>query len=155
MQQRQIPYTITIIALILCVLFALKYGVGDPSCQRPIALTATVTDRFPPSFTLRMPTSSKEAEKCRKEEEAMARTTLKREKDAAARHLQEEAAKATAAAGMMQPMVVSPLPVSNLNTLLTGHVGQDTNGTKEDGVALIAMVNKSVERTANLQNRRK
>jgi hypothetical protein len=74
----------TIIALILCVVFALKYGIGDPSCQRPIALTATVTDRFPPSFTPSMPTRSKEAEKCRKEEEAMTRATLEREKDAVA-----------------------------------------------------------------------
>jgi hypothetical protein len=136
MQQQQIPHTITIIALILCVLFALEYGFGDPSCQQPIALTATVTNHFPPSFTPSMPTRSKEAEKCRKEEEAMAHATLEREKDAAARRLQEEVAKATAAAGMMQPMVVSPPPTSNLNTLLTGHVGQDTNGTKEDGAAL-------------------
>ncbi len=39
-------------------------------------------------------------------------------------------------------MVVSPPPASNLNTLLAGHVGQDTNGTKEDGAALTAMDNK-------------
>jgi hypothetical protein len=89
-----------------------------------------------------MPTRSKEAEKRRKEEEAMVRATLEREKDAAARRLQGEAAKATAATGMMQPMVVSPPPALNLNTLLTGHVGQDTNGTKEDGAALTAMNNK-------------
>ncbi len=68
--------------------------------------------------------------------------TLEREKEAAARQLQEEAAKATAAAGMMQPMVVSPPPASNLNTLLTGHVGQDTDGTKEDGKVLSAMDDK-------------
>jgi hypothetical protein len=43
---------------------------------------------------------------------------------------------------MMQPTVVSPPPASNLNTLLTGHVGQDTDGTKEDGMALTAMDNK-------------
>ncbi len=72
----------------------------------------------------------------------MARATLEREKDAAARRLQEEAAKATAAAGMMQPTVVSPPPTSNLNTLLTGHVVQDTNGMKEDGAALTAMDDK-------------
>ncbi len=42
----------------------------------------------------------------------------------------------------MQPTVVSPPPALNLNTLLTGHVGQDTNGTKEDGTALTAMDNK-------------
>jgi hypothetical protein len=84
MQQQQIPHTITIIALILCIVFALKYGVGDPSCQRPIALTTTVTDRFPPSFTPSMPTCSKEAEKRRKEEEAMACATLEREKEAVA-----------------------------------------------------------------------
>jgi hypothetical protein len=74
----------TIIALILCVIFALKYGIGDPSCQRPIALTATVTDRFPPSFTPSMPTCLKEAKKRRKEEEAMAHAMLEREKDAVA-----------------------------------------------------------------------
>ena len=84
MQQRQIPYTITIIALILCVIFALKYGIGDPSRQQPLALTVTVTNRFPPSFTPSMPTRPKEAEKCRKEEEAMARAMLEREKEAAA-----------------------------------------------------------------------
>ncbi len=84
MQQQQIPHTITIIALILCIVFALKYGVGDPSCQQPIALTPTVTDRFPPSFTSSMPTRSKEAKKHRKEEEAMAHAMLEREKDAAA-----------------------------------------------------------------------
>jgi hypothetical protein len=142
MQQRQIPHTITIIALILCVVFSLKYGIGDPSRQQPLALTVTVTNRFPPSFTPSMLTRSKEAKKHRKEEEAMARATLEREKDAAARRLQEEAAKATAAAGMMQPTVVSPPPTSNLNTLLTGHVVQDTNGMKEDGAALTAMDDK-------------
>jgi hypothetical protein len=115
MQQQQIPHTMTNIA------------------------TATVTDRFPPSFTPSMPTRSKEAEKRRKEEEAMARTMLEREKEAAAQQLQEEAVKATAAAVMMRPMVVSPPPTSNLNILLTGHVGQDTNGTKEDGTALTAL----------------
>jgi hypothetical protein len=142
MQQQQIPHTITIIALILCVVFALKYGVGDPSRQQPIALTATVTDRFPPSFTPSMPTCLKEAKKRRKEEEAMARAMLEREKEAEERCLQEEAAKATAAAGMMQPTVVSPPPSLNLNTLLTGHVRQDTDGTKEDGATLTAMDNK-------------
>jgi hypothetical protein len=142
MQQRQIPHTITIIALILCVVFTLKYGIGYPSRQQPIALTTTVTDRFPPSFTPSMPTRSKETEKRRKEEEAMAHGTLEREKEAVAQRLQEEAAKATAAAGMMQPTVVSPPPASNLNTLLTGHVGQDTNGTKEDGAALTTMDDK-------------
>ncbi len=68
----------------------------------------------------------------------MAQAMLEREKESAAQKLQEEAAKATAAAGMMQPMVVSPPSASNLNSLLTGHVGQDTNGTKEEGTALNA-----------------
>jgi hypothetical protein len=63
---------------------------------------------------------------------------LEREKEAAAQQLQEEAAKATAAAGMMQLTVVSPPSASNLNSLLTGHVGQDIDGTKEDGTALNA-----------------
>jgi hypothetical protein len=132
----------TIIALILCVIFTLTYGVGNPSCQQPIALTATVTNRFLPSFTPSMPTRPKEAEKRRKEEEAMACTMLEREKEAAAQQLQEEAAKATVAAGKMQPTVVSPPPASNLNTQITGHVGQDTNGTKENGTVLTAMNNE-------------
>jgi hypothetical protein len=89
-----------------------------------------------------MPTRLKEAEKRKKEEEAMVQATLEREKEAAARQLQEEAAKATAAAGMMQLMVVSPPSTSNLNSLLTGHVGQDTNGTKEEGTALNAKDDK-------------
>ncbi len=53
----------------------------------------------------------------------MAQATLEREREAAARQLQKEAAKATAAAGMMQPTVVSPPSALNLNSLLTGHVG--------------------------------
>ncbi len=72
----------------------------------------------------------------------MVRATLEREKEAVAQQLQEEAAKATAAAGMMQPTVVSPPSASNLNSLLTGRVGQDTDGTKEDGTALNAKDNE-------------
>jgi hypothetical protein len=43
---------------------------------------------------------------------------------------------------MMQPTVVSPPPGLNLNTLLTDHVGQNTDGTKEDGTGLTAMDDK-------------
>ncbi len=42
----------------------------------------------------------------------------------------------------MQPTVVSPPSALNLNSLLTGHVGQDTDGTKEEGTALNAKDNK-------------
>jgi hypothetical protein len=49
---------------------------------------------------------------------------------------------AIAAAGIMQPTVVYPPSASNLNFRLTGHVGQDTKGMKEDGTALNAMEDK-------------
>jgi hypothetical protein len=79
-----------------------------------------------------MPTCSKEAKRRRKEEEAMAKATLEREKEAAVRQLQEEAAMATTASGKMPRLVVSPPSAWNLNSLLTGHVGQDTDGTKAE-----------------------
>ncbi len=59
------------------------------------------------------------------------------------------------AAGMMQPMVVSPPPASNLNTLLTGHVGQDTDRTKEDGVALTTMDDKVSGENSKPQKQKK
>ncbi len=56
---------------------------------------------------------------------------------------------------MMQPTVVSPPPASNLNTLLTGHVGQDTDGTKEDGAALTTMDDKVSGENSKPQKQKK
>jgi hypothetical protein len=87
-----------------------------------------------------MPTRLKEADRRRKEEEAMARATLEREKEAAARQLQEEAEKAAVSAGLLPPPVVSPPSALNLTSLLTGHIGQDADGSKmEEEPVLNAM----------------
>jgi hypothetical protein len=82
MQHQQIPHTITIIALILCIVFALTYGIDNPSCQQTIALTTPDTNCLPHSSATSMPTRLKEAERHRKEEEAMAKATLERVKEA-------------------------------------------------------------------------
>jgi hypothetical protein len=74
-----------------------------------------------------------------KEEEAMALATLAREKEAAKRQLQEEEAAAPAASGVVLPLVVSPPSALNLNSLLTGHVGQESERAQEDGIASKAM----------------
>ncbi len=133
MQHRPIPQTITIIALALCIIFFLIYCVDKP------LVDASAIKRLPHSPALNMPTHSKEAAQCRKEEEAMAKATLEREKEAAQRQLQEKEAAATATSRLVPPLVVSPPSTSNLNSLLTGHIGQDTNGTQEDGTVPTAM----------------
>ncbi len=70
----------------------------------------------------------------------MARATLEREKEAAAQQLQEEAEKAAVSAGLLPPPVVSPPSALNLTSLLTGHVGQDADGSKaEEELVLHAM----------------
>jgi hypothetical protein len=79
-----------------------------------------------------MPTRLKEADRRRKEKEAMAQATQEREKEAVAQQLQEEAEKATVSAGSLPPPVVSPPSTSNLTSLLTGHVGQDADGSKTE-----------------------
>ena len=86
-----------------------------------------------------MPMRSKEAANCRKEEETMAAATLLREKGAAKRCMQEEAAAAQVtltatpmASGTVLPLVVSPPLATNLNSLLTGHVGQESMSTHKD-----------------------
>jgi hypothetical protein len=62
----------------------------------------------------------------RKEVEAIALATLAREKEAAERRLQEEEVTAPAASGVVLPLVVSHPSALNLNSLLTGHVGQES-----------------------------
>jgi hypothetical protein len=86
-----------------------------------------------------MPTRSKGTEMLRKEEEAMALATLAREKGAGERQLQEEEAAAPAASEVALPLVVSPPSASNLNSLLTGHVGQESERAQDDGIASKAM----------------
>jgi hypothetical protein len=89
---------------------------------------------------------SKEAANCRKEEEMMAAATLAREKEAAKRRMQEEAVAAQVtltptlmALGAVLPLVVSPPSAMNLNSLLTGHVGQESVSTHKDGIASTSM----------------
>ena len=71
----------------------------------------------------------------RKEEEAMALATLAREKEAAKRRLQEEEAAVHVASGVVQLSVVPPPSASNLNSLLTGHVGQESERAQEGAIA--------------------
>jgi hypothetical protein len=84
---------------------------------------------------------------CRKEEEAMVEATLAREKEAPERRLQEEEGAAPAASGVALPLVVFPPSASNLNSLLTGHVGQESERAQEDRIALKAMEEDSANNT--------
>jgi hypothetical protein len=94
-----------------------------------------------------MLTRSKGAKMHRKEEEAMAEGTLAREKEAAERRLQEEEVAAPVASGVALPLVVSPPLALNLNSLLTGHVGQESERAQEDGIASKAMEEDSANNT--------
>jgi hypothetical protein len=75
----------------------------------------------------------------RKEEEGMVLATLAREKEAAKRQLQEAEVAAPAATGVALPLVVSPPSALNLNSLLTGHIGEESERAQEDGIASKAM----------------
>jgi hypothetical protein len=93
-----------------------------------------------------MLTRSKEAANHRKEEETMVAATLAREKEATKRHMQEEAAAAQVtltamptASGAVLPLVVSTPLAMNLNSLLTGHFGQESVSVHKDGIASISM----------------
>jgi hypothetical protein len=100
-----------------------------------------------------MPTRSKKAEAHKKEEEAMAAATLQWAKEAAARRQMEDIARTTAETlTHQQPavhqvintpsitppleaphtLVVSPPSATNLNSLLSGHVGQEDLGVDAD-----------------------
>ncbi len=97
-----------------------------------------------------MPTRSKEAENQKKEEEVMAAATLQQEKEAAAHQRKEDTARTTAVKPPHQQpavrqvtdtpsippqpepppaSVVSPPSATNLNSLLSGQVGQEGLGT--------------------------
>jgi hypothetical protein len=131
MNTLQIPTTIiniVCITVLLVIFFA-----SQLLCQQdniPDALNTTCFVHLP---ALNMPTCSKEAVNRRKEEEMMAAATLAREKEAAKRRIQEEAATAQVtltaapmASGAVLLLVVSPPLATNLNSLLTGHVGQES-----------------------------
>jgi hypothetical protein len=69
-----------------------------------------------------------------------------REKEAAKRRMQEEASAAQVtltttpmALGAVLPLVVSPPLATNLNSLLTGHVGQESMSVHKDGIASTSM----------------
>jgi hypothetical protein len=93
-----------------------------------------------------MSTCSKELEKHRKEEEAMAAVMLQKEKVAADRLQQEEESKVAAALASSVtkevhqmdvteatlPPVVSPPLAPNLTSLLTGHVGREGETVPEN-----------------------
>jgi hypothetical protein len=93
-----------------------------------------------------MPTRSQDAENLRKEEEVMAATMLQWKKEAAARQQKEDTTRTTVVKPTHQQpavhqvadtpsitpqpepppaSVISPPSVTNLNSLLSGHVGQE------------------------------
>jgi hypothetical protein len=163
MNTLRIPTTIiniVCIAVLLIIFFAIQLP-----CQQdniPDALNTTCFVHLP---ALNMPTRSKEAANCRKEEETMAAGTLMREKEAAKRCMQEEAAAAQVtltaapmALGAVLPSVVSPLLATNLNSLLSGHVGQESVSVHKDGIALTSMeedlANSTDEITKNKKQRK-
>jgi hypothetical protein len=109
-----------------------------------------------------MPTRSKEAANHRKEQETMAAATLAREKEAAKRRMQEEAAAAQVtliaapmASGAVLPLVVSPPLATNLNSLLIGHVGQESVSAHKDGIALTSMEEDSANSTEKITKNKK
>ncbi len=76
----------------------------------------------------------------------MALATLAREKEAAKRRLQEE--EAAVPSGVVLLLVVSPPSDLNLNSLLTGHVSQESERAQEDGIASKAMEADSANNTS-------
>ena len=153
MKHLQTPQTMTNSALVLCIsVLLITCYVNQPYCQQVTVLNAPNSNQslHPPAPN--MPTCSKGAEMHGKEEEAMALATLAREKGAGERQLQEEEAAAPAASEVALPLVVSPPSASNLNSLLTGHVGQESERAQEDGIASKAM--KADLANANHQRRR-
>jgi hypothetical protein len=126
---------------------------GQPPCQQvttPNTLDSNQSFYYLPFI---MPTRSKEVKRRKKEEEAMAVAMLQKEKEATKRLQREEEAKAAAALAVSAteevhwmvaieqaalPPVVSPPSASNLNSLLTGHVGQDGETSTENGSLAVA-----------------
>jgi hypothetical protein len=132
---------IVCIAVLLIIFFA-----GQRPCQQDNIPDALNTTRFVHLPALNMPMRSKEAANRRKEEQTMVAGTLAREKEAAKRRMQEEAAAAQVtlttaptALGDVLPVVVSPPSATHLNSLLTGHVGQESVSSHKDGIALTSM----------------
>jgi hypothetical protein len=116
-----------------------------------------------------MPTQLQDAENRRKEEEAMAAATLQQEKEAAARHRKGDTAKTTAVKPTHQQpavcqvantpsitpqpeappaSVVSPPSATNLNSLLSGHVGQEVLGMDANNSTITTDSNSAKEKSA-------
>jgi hypothetical protein len=127
--KRTTPQYWTISIIILSAIFA-----------SPVTLCAALM----PSHT----THTRDAARHRQEDEAMAAATLQKEMDAA----KTEGLKAViekdnlnAAADMIMPheplpMVVSPPSAPNLNSLFTGHVGQEVGTQVADGTIAMDML---------------
>jgi hypothetical protein len=133
----QIPTTI--INIICIVVLPIIFFASQLPHQQDNIPNAPNTTRFVHLPALNMPKRSKEAANCRKEEETMVVATLAREKEAAKRRMQEEAAAAQVtltaaprASGAVLALVVSPPSATNLISLLTGHVGQESMSTHKD-----------------------
>jgi hypothetical protein len=125
---------------------------GHPFCQEAITLNTLDSNQSFHWVPIIMPTHSRELKKHRKEEEAMAAAMLQKEKEAAERLHREEESKVPAArassttkevhqtdvtAAALSP-VVSPSSAPNLTSLLTGHVGQESETVPENGNTLTA-----------------
>jgi hypothetical protein len=140
MKHLQTPQTMTNSALVLCIsVLLITCYVDQPYCQQVTILNAPDSNQLLHPPAPNMLTCSKGAKMHRKEEEAMALATLAREKEAAKRRLQEEEAAVHVASGVVQLSVVPPPSASNLNSLLTGHVGQESERAQEDGIVSKAM----------------
>jgi hypothetical protein len=160
MNTLRIPTTIiniVCIAVLLIVIFT-----GQLPHQQDNIPNMLNTTRFVHLPALNMPTHSKEAANCRKEEETMAVATLTREKEAMKRRMQEEAAAAQVTLtpeptvlGTVLPLVVSPPSAMNLNSLLTGHVGQESVSTHKDGIASTSMEEDSANSTDKITKNKK
>jgi hypothetical protein len=92
----------------------------------------------------------------------MAAATLARGKEATKRHMQEEAAAAQVtltavptALGAVLPLVVSPPLATNLSSLLTGHVGQESVSAHKDGIASTSMEEDSANSTDKITKNKK
>jgi hypothetical protein len=118
---------------------------GHLVCQEPITLNTLNSNQLVHYLPVIVPTRFRELEKGRKEEDGMVAAMLQKEKEAAKWFQQEEelkvaAALASSATKEVQtlPPVVSPPLAPNLTSLLTGHIGQESETVSENGNTLTA-----------------
>jgi hypothetical protein len=127
--------------LLALLTYTLTIGYAEhPVCQDPITFNTLDSDQSAHYLTIIMPTRSSELKKFNKEEEVMAAAMLQKEKEAAERLQQEEELKVAAVLALSAtkevqtlPPVVSPPLGSKLTSLLTGHVGQESETVPENG----------------------